>query len=96
MGEKKLRLCLCPLETFQFLRFQTFQSAGLLFLFFFFSEGHGNNPCLRGRGLSKEEGGPVALNHSLTFCCVKTLSNTQRIECASLKYINSRAQWIES
>ena len=39
---------------------------------------------MRGRGLSKEGGGPVAVNHSLTFCCVKTLSNTHRIECASL------------
>ena len=51
---------------------------------------------MRARGLSKEGGGPVAVNHSLTFCCVKTLSNTHRIECASLKYINSRTQWIES
>ena len=51
---------------------------------------------MRGRELSKERGGPVAVNHSLTFCCVKTLSNTHRIECASLKYINSRAQWIGS
>ena len=32
--------------------------------------------CLvRGRGLGKERGRPVAVDHSLTFCCVKTLSN---------------------
>ena len=30
---------------------------------------------MRGRGLGKERGGPVAVDHSLTFCCVKTLSN---------------------
>ena len=47
---------------------------------------------MRGRGLSKERGGPVAVNHSLTFCCVKTLSNTHRIECSSLQFINSRAE----
>ena len=51
---------------------------------------------MRGRGLSKDRGGPVAVSHSLTFCCVRTLSNTHRIECASLKYIISRAHRIES
>ena len=29
--------------------------------------------------MSKEGGGPVALNHSLTFCRVRTLSNTHRM-----------------